>query len=388
MMKSLVGRVWMPLVGACLCVCGSLSSQTAMAEPFTIAFGSCLKEKNPAPILETIAASRPDVFVWVGDNIYGDTDDMDVLRGKYAMLAAKPGFAGMARTVLATWDDHDYGRNDAGADFAMKRESQQVFCDFWGESADSPRRTRDGIYDVSWFDAENCRVQVILLDTRSNRSSLPAGPMKTNDPFGYPGSYGVHAADDASVTILGETQWAWLEERLREPADLRIVATSIQFVSEGHRFENWANFPRERLRMIELINRTGANGVVFISGDRHTAELSRLDPGGALMTAPTKSNPTPARAAADAQPRYPFYDFTSSALNQTRRVPQELNAHRLGSLFGESNFGLIVVEPAEEKAKSIVRFELRDAAGKPLLQHDVALGDLAASAVGGLDAAH
>lgn len=118
--------------------------------------------------------------------------------------------------------------------------------------------------------------------------------------------------------------------------------------------------------------------MVFISGDRHTAELSRLDPGAALTTPPTRAEPRPARAPAQSQPRYPLYDLTSSALNQTNRISQELNAHRLGSLFGESNSGAIVLEPAAEKSQSVVRFVLRDAAGKTLLEHETTLGDLSA----------
>ena len=118
--------------------------------------------------------------------------------------------------------------------------------------------------------------------------------------------------------------------------------------------------------------------MVFISGDRHTAELSRLDPGAALTTPPTRAEPRPALAPAQSQPRYPLYDLTSSALNQTNRISQELNAHRLGSLFGESNSGAIVLEPAAEKSQSVVRFVLRDAAGKTLLEHETTLGDLSA----------
>jgi alkaline phosphatase D len=102
--------------------------------PKRIAFGSCAKQDKPQPIWNAVLASDPDLFIFLGDNIYGDTRDMAVLRRKYAELAAQPGFVRLTeRTpILATWDDHDYGENDAGVDYPFKDESRQIFCDFWG----------------------------------------------------------------------------------------------------------------------------------------------------------------------------------------------------------------------------------------------------------------
>ena len=85
-----------------------------------------------------------------------------------------------------------------------------------------------------------------------------------------------------------------VERQLRAPADLRVIATSIQFGHSYNGWESWTLFPRERERMIELIRSTQADGVVFLSGDVHWGEISRQDvPGG-----------------------YPLYDVTASGLNQ------------------------------------------------------------------------
>ena len=83
-----------------------------------IVFGSCIRQDRPQPIWTAVQAVEPDLLVLLGDNIYGDSDDMDVLRAKWDRLATDPGFRAIADAVplLATWDDHDYGRNDAGAD--------------------------------------------------------------------------------------------------------------------------------------------------------------------------------------------------------------------------------------------------------------------------------
>ena len=114
-----------------------------------IAFGSCAEAAKPQPVWEPILARKPDLFMFLGDNIYADTRDMAVMKRKYAELAAQPGFSAPARDstpVVAMWDDHDFGENDAGGDYPEKDASRRVFLDFWGEPAGSPRRDRDGVY--------------------------------------------------------------------------------------------------------------------------------------------------------------------------------------------------------------------------------------------------
>ena len=114
-----------------------------------VAFGSCARQERPQPIWDAIGARDPDLFVFLGDNVYGNTRDMTVLRDQYASLAAKPEFRWFRRRVpvFATWDDHDYGENNADASYPMKRESKQIFLDFFNEPRDSERRTRvGGIY--------------------------------------------------------------------------------------------------------------------------------------------------------------------------------------------------------------------------------------------------
>ena len=105
---------------------------------------------------------------------------MDVMRAKYARLKADAGFSKLMKTcpVLATWDDHDYGANDAGADYVKRAESQRIFVDFWGDPADSPRHKRPGVYDARVFGPKGQRLQVILLDTRFFRGPLKKGAQR------------------------------------------------------------------------------------------------------------------------------------------------------------------------------------------------------------------
>ena len=133
-----------------------------------IALGSCVRQGDPQPIWEAIAESKPDLFVFLGDNIYGDSKNMRVLKRKYAQLAAEEGFQRVTQTcpILATWDDHDYGADDAGVEYPMKVESQEIFLDFFDEPADSIRRKTPGVYEAKIIGPPGQRVQITLLDTR------------------------------------------------------------------------------------------------------------------------------------------------------------------------------------------------------------------------------
>ena len=102
---------------------------------------------------------------------------MAVLKAKYEKAAAVPGYQKLLKTcpVLATWDDHDYGKNDAGVEYPQKDQSQQLFLDFYGIPKDSPRRTQKGVYDSVTYGPEGKRVQIIVLDLRYFRSPLKRG---------------------------------------------------------------------------------------------------------------------------------------------------------------------------------------------------------------------
>ena len=144
----------------------------------------------------------------------------------------------------------------------------------------------------------------------------------------------------AAAELLGEAQWKWLEETLREPADLRVIASSIQVVSTTHGWETWGNFPKERERLLALLGKTKANGVLILSGDRHSAEISKLE--GALP--------------------YPLFDITSSAMNQKQRPQDEENPNRVGERYFEENFGLLKIDWS--KPGPPVTMEIRDIGGK------------------------
>ncbi len=322
---------------------------TASAQPVSrILFGSCIKQHQPVPILGTILQHKPDLFVFLGDNIYADTTDMQVMSREYATLGANPDLQKLRQTcaVMATWDDHDYGLNDAGADYPQREASQKLFLDFWSEPSDSERRSQPGIYTARAFGPPGRRVQILLLDTRYFRSPLKKGPKRVG------GSW--EPDDDPSKTMLGSAQWRWLEQQLSAPAEVRIIATSIQAVAEDAGQETWSNLPHERTRLFDLIRSTHANGVVMISGDRHWSELSAVRSG------------VP----------YPLFDLTSSSLNQThaRGTPTENRFRVLPSTYHEPNFGEILID--WESDEPAITLQIRDIDGRVKLSHRLPLASL------------
>ncbi|NBO91369.1 MAG: alkaline phosphatase family protein [Planctomycetia bacterium] len=334
--------------GLSLCVLlGGLAVFGADDKPLSrIGFGSCLRQDKPQPIWTPLLATRPELFLFLGDNIYADTTDIDVMREKYKQQSEKDGFKKLKALcpLLATWDDHDYGGNDAGASYPRKKESQQAFLDFFDVAADSPRRKQEGVYHAQVFGPPGKRVQVIMLDTRYHLSELKKGPRS--------GTY--VPREDADASILGRDQWAWLATQFKVPAEVRLIGSSVQMVAEDHSFEKWANLPLERERFLRLVRDTRAGGVIVLSGDRHLAELSMLDgPMG-----------------------YPLYDVTSSGMNQGnkrfRRI--EPNKHRLAIQDVGDNFGLIRIDWT--KSDPLVSLEIHDVDGDVVIRHKVPLSRL------------
>lgn len=312
-----------------------------------IAFGSCSHQDKPQPILRRVISSNPDLFVYLGDNLYGDTGDMGVLRQKYQKLGNKEEFKALqkATDVVATWDDHDYGENDAGRYYPYKKESKNIFLNFWGEPSDSRRRTEPGIYTSYRFGSGEKVVQVILLDCRTFRDNL----LKVYKGDLTPLKSGYRPNQNPAVTLLGKAQWAWLEERLEQPATIRIIASSIQL---GHQYdggESWTNLPHERQKMVNLIKHTGAEGVFFISGDAHWGELNKLETEGL----------------------YPLYDVTASGLTESANKPKP-SKNRIGEPVMENHFGMVEIDWAQE----VLFFKLIDISGRLRVKHQVAFSDL------------
>jgi len=309
-----------------------------------IAFGSCNDQNRPQPLWEPIRAGEPDLWIWLGDNIYADTEDMSNMRSDYERQRRRPGYTALREStiVIGTWDDHDYGVNDGDRTYAKRDSSQQLFLDFLGVPDDDPRRDRAGVYAAHTYGPPGSRVKVILLDTRYHRDPLTR--VNTPDRLYLP---------DSTAALLGEEQWQWLERELRtSDAEITLIGTSIQAVGTEHRWEKWADVPAERERLFDTIRRTGTPGVILISGDRHRGELSRHD---------------------DAI-GYPLYELTASGMTHATPAPGETNQHRVGSLVEVIHFGRIDI--AFDAPAPHVILELRGRENEAFLQHRVDLRTL------------
>lgn len=293
----------------------------------TILLASCINEERPQPTVERMAAQPADLAILMGDNVYGSGTGEDPvlsdLRSSYWQQSRKPEFRTLlaAHPTLAMWDDHDFGINDGGGEtFARRELARQMFLNFWRIGPNSPQNHPDGVYGAYTFgDQPGQRLQIILLDTRFNRS-----PLRPTDERNARGRERYLPDDNPARTMLGATQWAWLEQKLHEPADLRIIVSSVQVVAEGHGWERWGNFPLEQQRLYDLIGQTGARGVVFVSGDRHYTSVNR---------------------AAEGRGPYAMFDFTSSSINMGWSAgDSETLPTMITPAYTQENYGVVRID--------------------------------------------
>jgi alkaline phosphatase D len=291
-------------------------------ETLTLAFGSCNRQNLEQPLWQPIMNHNPDLFMFLGDNIYGDTDDMQVLKEKYALQKNQVDYKNLRNQmpVIGVWDDHDYGKNDLGKEYPYKKESQQLFLDFFDVSEEDSRREREGTYsshDLKW---KSHTIRVILLDARYHRDDLDRIDR-------------VYQKNEGG-TILGEKQWSWLENQLSDDSiSFYIIASGIQFIPKDHDYEKWANFPQERQRLFDLITEKQPKGALLLSGDRHIAEISSMQAEGL---------------------DYPLIDVTSSGLTHVwDNAPQEPNQYRIGKLINKLNYGLVKIEETDNGLRVI-----------------------------------
>ncbi|MCL6261045.1 alkaline phosphatase family protein [Aquiflexum sp. TKW24L] len=302
------------------------SSEEEILSIQTIAFGSCNRQDREQPLWTPILSNKPDLWIWLGDNIYGDTDSMAVLKAKYDLQNAHSEYQKLKTNtpIIGIWDDHDYGRNDAGKEYPYRKESRDLMYDFLDIPQESLLRQKEGAYGSYEFGPDDEKVKVILLDARYFRDDLDK---KDRD-----------YVQNNTGSILGEEQWNWLAEELKyNSAKITLIGSGIQILSAEHPYEKWANFPKERERLLKLLETYKVTGAILLSGDRHIAEISKTDIPGIS---------------------HPVYDVTSSGLTHTwKEYKSEPNSYRVGDLIAKLNFGLIHLDWQKDGVK--VDLEIR-----------------------------
>jgi alkaline phosphatase D len=301
--------------------------QTALR---TIVLASCSNEDTwdrPLTIFDKMSARKADLAILMGDNVYGSATPEDPLlsdlRAAYWAQARRRPFTNLVSgtPTLAVWDDHDFGINDGGGEtFPQRKLAQEMFDRFWRIGPEDPRSHPDGLFGSWIVGPAGQRVQIITLDTRYWRS-----PLKPTDQRDAPGKERYIADSDPARTMLGATQWAWLAQELKKPAELRLIVSSTQVVAEGHGWEKWGNFPLEKKKLYDMIRESGAKGVMVVSGDRHYSMIARELPEAV---------------------GYPLYDFTASSVNMpwSLHPKDEAIPERVGPSVFAVNYGALAID--------------------------------------------
>ncbi len=303
-----------------------------------ISFSSCFNQDLPAPLWKDILDSKSDLFLFMGDNIYGSSPHQKPLSDQYRKADQNLDYKKLRETVpiLATWDDHDYGERDGGSDWGGKDNARRDFLNYWSYARNSMPLDQPGIYHSKMIGPKNKVVQVIMLDTRYNRS-----PLKQSENAQQSGRDYLPNQDG---TILGEAQWNWLELQLKKPAKLRFVVSSIQLIADEPPFEKWSNFPKERQRFFELLQKTRVKNVIVLSGDRHMGSISKMELKGWGS----------------------LHEITASSINRPNSYTDQ-DRHYIGEAFNGVNYGLAQIDWQKKK----VAIELRTSENKAVNQVEI-----------------
>ncbi|MDA0913401.1 MAG: alkaline phosphatase D family protein [Bacteroidetes bacterium] len=294
-------------------------------------------------IFETMAQEDFNAMLWLGDNVYLREVDFSSKSGfihRYNQTRNLPELQSLLSEGVhyAIWDDHDFGPNDCDGSWIHQDWSRDVFHAYWPNP-------ESGIPDAEELNVTQFLfgdVEFFLLDNRSHRVNHSMGSEKRQ--------------------ILGSVQRNWLLNALRNSrAPFKMVAIGGQMVSDAAIFENFAQFPEEREILFNQIDALGIRGVVFLTGDRHNSELSKMKlPGGNWVYDVTVS---PLTSGSD--------DHTDEP--NTLREP--------GTMVGVRNYGVLeVTGPRKERVLTVT---VNDAGGEPLWSRSIHAGD-AYALTGGL----
>lgn len=310
-----------------------------------VALGSCfVPQFEEHHIFDTIKAAKPDVFLFMGDNVYQTKETHDLhlpyLKEGYGYLVKSKPFAEFRKTtpVLPMWDDHDYGMNDAGGSYKPKYTAEKIFEHVWAIDKAEPMAQRDGVYYSKTVGPVGRRLQMIMLDTRFFRTDV------TRAPKDDPKKRVFEISTDPQADMLGKAQWQWLEQQLNQPADFRLLVSSVQVLSGEGYSEGWYLMPKQQARLLKLLE--GHKNLLIVSGDRHYANSyqRKLNKNHWIM------------------------EITASSLNSpisskyATRVEQAQEPYQSGTPIMQANFGLLNIDWQNKN----VAIEFRDDKGGTL----------------------
>ncbi len=201
-----------------------------------------------------------DVNFFIGDNVYADrlddgskkTADENQLWLRYAQTWDRLYFyhSSVLSPTYYLWDDHDYGKNDGGADYQNKEVSLSVFKAF------HPNEELGGTYKKtvgagSVFNAFDQKF--IFIDARFFRKN----------------GEGEHWGEKQKKLVFDELK--------RSKASVNWLIQGDQFFGAYHPFESFEKDNSEEFkRVLRSLKKIGKK-VVFVSGDRHLTEVMKIE---------------------------------------------------------------------------------------------------------------
>mgnify|MGYP002078529241 CR=1 FL=1 len=279
-------------------------------------------------ILNHIQNEKADFMVWLGDNTYLREADFDSKSGiwyRQSHTRALPELQPVLATMphYAIWDDHDYGPNDSDWTYELKNHTKDAFYAFWPNNAYGAGHTEGVTSSFVWGDC-----QFFMLDNRWYRT-----------------------VEKENGSILGAQQKFWLMEALKSsPATYKFVCVGGQFLSNAKVYENFANYTQEREEIIQFLDENNIKGVIFLTGDRHHSELTKLKT--------EKGNV--------------IYDITSSALTSGTGMHNEANTLRVpDSMIGVRNYAVISVSGKRKERKLELKF--KNSAGEIIYKYNFSI---------------
>ena len=307
------------------------------APNFSVVFGSCTYVNDTEfdrlgkaygqsdSIFNVISELHPNAMIWGGDNIYlreGDFETQANMEARYLKARQVPSIQKLLSTCpqYAIWDDHDFGPNDSHSSFQYKKESLAAFKEMWGNSnygfSKNENNCITGKVTINDID-------LYLLDNRSFR--IP------------PGTSGI------TPQMLGKEQINWLIQDLKSSkASFKLVAVGSQVLSSVADFENYANYQEEREYLLKEIAENKIKNVIFLTGDRHFAELSQLTLANEIRVLDITSSPLTSRPYSNSK---------------------EINSNRVeGTFLGEQNFAQLSF--SGKNGERILNLDLKNKTGK------------------------
>lgn len=300
----------------------------AITELKKFAFGSCNNHRYLQPIWQGMIKNSPDLFIWGGDNVYANTKSIELIKYSYDIQNAQADYKQLKSQtpIIGTWDDHDFGYDNAWGNFLYKDLSQRLALDFFEEPMDSPRRLQQGIYTSYDFGEGNRKVKIILLDNRYFKGLDRAAP------------------------FLGIPQWTWLEEEIKNSdAKIHFIMSGLTVTGPWYPGgEEWKDSAQDSARLWDMIEKYQPKGLVFLSGDKHFANINQ---------------------------RYGFLEFMASGMTHT--VPFGVRKFVASSFGGTSffglNYGLIEIEWPNHTP--LLRMHIKNREGKSIFTHEYLLSN-------------